>query len=64
LKELHVFHLLTKDTVFPHSGTKSAGVQTKKYRCPGWPLYAPPGFAEHLEDVVMFNPGKGFDLLT
>jgi hypothetical protein len=55
---------LTADAIFPHPGTKSAGVETKKYRCPGWPLDTPVGFLEQLEDVVLFNPGKGFDLLT
>jgi len=51
------------DAVFPYPGAKSAGVDTKESRCPVFSLDAPTGFLEHLEDVVMFQLGEGFDVL-
>ena len=57
---LSVFHILTADAVFPHSAAKSAGVETKDYRCPGFPLDSPTGFLEHLEDIIVFPLAKGF----
>jgi hypothetical protein len=55
--------MLTVYAVFPHPGAKSAGVKTKDYCCPGFPLDSPTGFLEHLKDVVLFQLGKGFDIL-
>src|SRR6185369_4845459 len=54
--------LLPGDAVFPHSCTKSAGVQTKDSGCSALPFNAPTGFLENLEDVVLFQFGKGFDV--
>ncbi len=60
---LHVSHLLTADAVFPHPGAKCAGVETKEYRRPVFTLDSPTGFLQHLEDVSVFQLGKGFDVL-
>ena len=45
---------MSEDAVFPHPGTKRAGVETKEERCPVFALNAPPGFLEDLQDVVLF----------
>jgi hypothetical protein len=59
--ELHLFPLLTEDSVFPHPGSKSADVETKEYRCPVFSLDSPTGFLEHLQDVVAFQHGEGWN---
>jgi hypothetical protein len=61
---LQGFILLTPDAIFPHPGAKGAGVETKEYRCPGWPLDSPGGFMENLEDVVLFQSGEGLGVLN
>ena len=45
------------------SGAQGAGVETKDYRCPGFPLDSPTGFLKHLEDIIAFHLAKGFDVL-
>src|SRR6185369_11823504 len=54
--------LLTADAVFLHPGAKSAGIETEEQRCPVLAINAPTGFQEHLEDVVVFHIGEGFDV--
>src|SRR6185369_5045287 len=53
---------LSGNAVFPHPGSKSAGVETKDSRSPVFTLNAPTGFLENLEDMVLFQFGKGFDV--
>jgi hypothetical protein len=54
---------LPPDAVFPHSGAKGAGVETQEQRSPVLPLDSPAGFPEYLEDMIVFQPGEGLDLL-
>jgi len=54
--------LLADNTVFPHAGAKSAGIEVKEYRSAVFPLDAPPCLLQHLKDMVVFQNGEGFDL--
>jgi hypothetical protein len=56
--------LLTDDAVFPHPGAKCAGIETKKSRCSVFSFDSPAGFLQNLNDVVVFQIDKGFDVLT
>ena len=47
--------LFPYNSVFPHTGAKGAGVETKQYRRAVFTLYAPTGFLENLQDVVVFQ---------
>jgi hypothetical protein len=55
--------LLPAEAVFPHPGAKGAGIETEKSRCPVFPLDAPTGFLEHMEDVIVFQVGEDLDIL-
>jgi hypothetical protein len=54
---------LPADAIFSHPGAKSAGVETKEYRCPVFPLDSPTGSLEHLENMILFQLDEGFDIL-
>ena len=59
-----VVHLLTADAILPDPGAQRAGIETEEHRRPVLPLDAPPGFLEHLENVVLFQSDEGLDVLA
>lgn len=53
----------TDNAVFPHTGAKGAGVETKNSCCPVFPLDAPTGSQENPEDVVVLQIAERFEVL-
>src|ERR1043166_3117325 len=51
------------DAVFPDPAAQGAGVETEKYRGPGFPLDSPAGLPEHLSDMVALHLARGLEVL-